>query len=60
LVPGFTAKYNTTKLVYYEVFDDPLTAIAREKQIKAGARVKKTALINSVNPQWNDLYETLR
>ncbi|NVM25158.1 MAG: GIY-YIG nuclease family protein, partial [Desulfobacterales bacterium] len=41
LVEGFTEKYNITKLVYYEVFEDPGNAISREKQIKAGSRQKK-------------------
>lgn len=59
LVEGFTKKYNLTKLVYYEVCDDAYTAIAREKQIKAGSRQKKLCLINKMNPQWRDLYEDL-
>ncbi len=59
LTDGFTKKYNITKLVYYEVFTDPVNAIAREKQIKAGSREKKIALIVKMNPEWNDLYETL-
>ena len=59
LMEGFTRKYNTDKLVYYETFEDPLTAIEREKQIKAGSRQKKIDLINNVNPNWNDLYEDL-
>jgi putative endonuclease len=58
-VPGFTAKYNVVKLVYFEVFDDPEEAILREKKIKGGSRAKKIALINSFNPQWRDLYEEL-
>jgi putative endonuclease len=56
---GFTWKYNIVKLVYYEVLQDPYNAIAREKQIKGGSRKKKTELIESVNPEWEDLYETL-
>jgi len=60
LVGGFTKRYNVTKLVYYEVFDRPYSAIAREKQIKAGSRRKKVELINSVNPDWKDLYEELQ
>jgi len=55
LIPGFTAKYNITKLVYFETTDDVRTAIAREKQIKGWLRVKKVALIESVNPSWDDL-----
>ena len=56
-VKGFTKKYNVTKLVYYEVCDDAYNAIAREKQIKAGARRKKIALIESMNKEWRDLSE---
>jgi putative endonuclease len=59
LVEGFTKKYNITKLVYYEVFDDSVNAITREKQIKAGSRQKKNDLINSMNKDWRDLYEEL-
>ena len=49
LVEGFTTKYNITKLVYYEVSRDVKSAILREKQIKGGSRVKKIALIESMN-----------
>ena len=56
IIPGFTKRYSVDKLVYYEFFDDPTTAIAREKQIKAGSRDKKDSLINSMNPEWEDLY----
>ena len=59
LIEGFTKKYNCTKLVYYEIFNDPYNAIAREKQIKAGSRQKKLKLINSFNPAWKDLYDEL-
>ena len=59
LVEGFTKKYNVVKLVYYEIFDDPKNAIAREKQIKAGSRQKKLDLINSMNQEWKDLYDSL-
>jgi len=55
----FTKKYNVHKLVYYEVFDDPENAIWREKQIKAGSRKKKEALINDFNPNWKDLYDEI-
>jgi len=54
---GFTSKYNVHKLVYYEGFEDVNKAIAREKQIKAGSRQKKLDLINSINPNWEDLWE---
>jgi len=59
IIDGFTKKYNCTKLVYYEIFNDPYNAIAREKQIKAGSREKKIDLINAVNPEWKDLYDDL-
>ena len=59
LLPGFTKRYNVWKLVYYEAGIDALGAIAREKQIKAGSRKKKLALINSFNPEWRDLYSDL-
>jgi putative endonuclease len=58
-IEGFSAKYECKLLVYYEVFDRMEDAITREKQIKAGSRAKKIALIESVNPSWADLYETL-
>ncbi len=50
-VDGFTKKYNITKLVYYEVFEDIENAILREKQIKGGSRQKKIELINSMNKE---------
>ena len=59
LIAGFTKKYNVNKLVYYEIFTDINSAITREKQIKAGSRQKKIDLVNSMNPQWCDLYESL-
>jgi putative endonuclease len=52
----FTSKYKTTKLVYYECGSDVNTAILREKLIKGGSRKKKVDLINSINPDWNDLF----
>jgi putative endonuclease len=59
LVKGFTARYGCKILVWYEVHETMLDAIAREKQIKAGSRAKKLALIESLNPEWKDLYKTL-
>jgi len=59
LVKGFTSKYNTHKLVYYEVFDSIVDAIIREKQIKGGSRRKKLDLIKNFNPGYKDLYEEL-
>jgi len=58
-VEGFTKKYNVSKLVYYEVFEDPENAILREKKIKAGSRQKKIDLINTINEDWCDLYEEI-
>lgn len=54
-VEGFSKKYNLDKLVYYEVFQNITLAIQREKQIKAGSRMKKEELINLTNPNWSDL-----
>jgi putative endonuclease len=59
LVEGFTKKYNIKKLVYFEVFRDAENAILREKQIKAGSRARKERLINTLNPDWRDLYGEL-
>ena len=56
---SFSARYNLDKLVYFEEFDDIRKAYAREAQIKAGSRAKKINLIESMNPEWKDLYETL-
>ena len=50
LLPGFTNRYNVSKLVYYEAGHNACGAIAREKQIKAGSRRKKIELINRLNP----------
>jgi putative endonuclease len=56
---GLSAKYGCKILVWYEVHESMIEAIAREKQIKAGSRAKKLALIEALNPEWKDLYETL-
>ena len=55
LVPGFTSKYNVTRLAYYEQTSDVESAIAREKQIKSWRRSKKVELIESLNPRWKGL-----
>ena len=55
LVPGFTARYNITRLVYYESGGDVRAAIHREKQIKGWTRLRKVALIESLNRDWKDL-----
>lgn len=54
-VPGFTKQYGVDKLVYYEVFADPISAITREKQLKGWKREWKIQLIESDNPDWRDL-----
>jgi putative endonuclease len=51
LIPGFTTRYNISKLVFYETSSDVRGSIAREKQIKAGSRAKKIALIEAMNPK---------
>jgi putative endonuclease len=57
LTPGFTSRYGLNRLVYSEDFNDIRIAIAREKQIKGWLRKKKLTLIESMNPEWNDLSE---
>lgn len=52
---GFTAKYNCNKLVYFEEYDSIKEAINREKQLKAGNRKRKNALVATSNPEWKDL-----
>ena len=59
LIPGFTAQYGCKMLVWYEVHDEMLVAIAREKQLKGGSRQKKLALIETLNPDWRDLYDEI-
>lgn len=56
-VPGFTDKYYIDRLLYFETLCDSLSAIRREKQIKAWRRDKNVQLIDSQNPGWNDLSE---
>ena len=56
---SFTAKYNVTKLVYFEQTTDVRSAIEREKQIKSWSRDRKTSLIFEMNPQWVDLYNQI-
>jgi putative endonuclease len=52
---GFTKKYKINQLVYHELFHDIESAIAREKQLKGWSRAKKIALIEKMNPRWEDL-----
>ena len=58
-VPGFTSKYNITQLVWFEIYDDPIAAITREKELKKWKRSWKAGLIEATNPKWNDLYESI-
>jgi putative endonuclease len=58
-VPGFTSKYNITRLVWFEIYDDPVSAITREKELKKWKRDWKVQLIEAKNPEWNDLYESI-
>ncbi|MSR78156.1 MAG: GIY-YIG nuclease family protein [Candidatus Omnitrophica bacterium] len=56
LFPGFTSEYKVHKLVYFEMFEEMIEGIKREKQIKAGSRKKKLELIRERNPSFEDLY----
>ena len=58
-VPGFAFKYNITRLVWFEIYDDPISAISREKELKKWKRAWKIQLIEAQNPQWDDLYESI-
>ncbi|MCG2462200.1 GIY-YIG nuclease family protein [Flavobacteriaceae bacterium F89] len=57
---SFSARYNLNKLVYYEAFQKIGDAIGREKQLKAGNRAKKIALIEGLNPNWEDLIQQVK
>jgi putative endonuclease len=59
LVEGFTMKYGVDRLVYCEAFARPQDAIQREKRLKKWNRAWKIQLIESTNPEWDDLYETV-
>ena len=56
VLEGFTQKYQVKQLVWFELHIDMISAITREKQLKAGSRLKKIQLIESLNPEWDDLY----
>ena len=58
-VPDFTSKYNITRLVWFEIYDDPISAISREKELKKWKRSWKVQLIEKDNPEWSDLYESI-
>ena len=59
ILKGFTAQYDLHKSVYFEVYEDELSAIEREKYLKKSYRKTKNKLVTKQNPQWNDLYNTL-
>ena len=59
LLDGFSAKYNVEKLVYYERYNDEITAIQREKNLKHYTKKWKIDLINKFNPEWKDLYSDI-
>ncbi|MBO5223101.1 MAG: GIY-YIG nuclease family protein [Clostridia bacterium] len=58
-VEGFSRRYNLEKLIYYEVYNSPEDAIAREKQLKNWRRDKKLDLIIKINTEFNDLYDDI-
>ena len=58
-IKGFSSKYKLDKLVYYEIFEDINEAIYREKKIKHLLRIQKIELIESLNSEWKDLYQTI-
>ncbi len=59
MIEGFSKRYHTHKLVYFEEYGSPTEAISREKQLKGYKRDKKIDLINKMNSDWNDLSEAL-
>ena len=59
MLPGFSAKYNVHRLVWYEAHHHPTAAIEREKEIKKWRRDWKIALIEAENPEWRDLYDAI-
>jgi putative endonuclease len=58
-IPGFTSRYGVDRLVWYEVYDDAVSAITREKEIKKWRRAWKIQLIEKMNPEWRDLYDDI-
>ena len=59
VIKGFTSKYNITRLVWFEIYEDPISAISREKELKKWKRSWKIQLIEAQNPLWDDLYESI-
>lgn len=58
-IKSFTSRYNVSLLVWFEVYDDPLTAITREKELKKWRRSRKVELIEANNAEWHDLYASI-
>ncbi len=58
-VPGFASRYDVRRLVWYEIYDDPVSAIQREKEIKKWRRDWKITMIEGSNPDWKDLYSDI-
>ena len=58
-VPSFTSKYNITRLVWFEIYADPVSAITREKELKIWKLAWKVQLIEAENPEWKDLYDSI-
>jgi putative endonuclease len=59
-IPGFTSRYGVDRLVWFESYDDPTTAITREKELKKWRRAWKIRLIEESNPNWRDLYDDIK
>lgn len=59
IIEGFTKRYNVNKLVYVEEYSDVNDALAREKQLKRWVRFKKNALVETINPNWNDWSDSI-
>jgi putative endonuclease len=57
--PGFTSRYGVARLVWFEIYDDPVSAISREKELKKWKRAWKLRLIEESNPQWLDRFEEI-
>ena len=59
VIKGFTSKYNITRLAWFEIYDDPISAISREKELKKWKPAWTVQLIEAQNPKWDDLYESI-
>lgn len=58
-IKGFTSQYNLDRLVYYEIYENEIAAIQREKNLKHYIRKWKIDIINKFNPEWKDLYQEI-